>query len=214
MIRRTGTISGMEKRSVIAATRNKAKLAELSRIVGDIAGVLPLPEGLDGDPPEGDRSIEENAISKAVWWSERVPGIVIATDGGLEIPALGAMWNPAMTKRFAGSDANDLERANALLELAKRLSGNQRTIGWLEVVAVARGGALLGGFPGRGPAGILAVDVDPAEVGAGRGFWIPALWKCPEYGNRRLSSLTIEERNLRPDHWHEISAPLRRLLSS
>jgi inosine/xanthosine triphosphate pyrophosphatase family protein len=198
---------------IVAATRNRAKLAELARIAGDCAEVVPLPPDLDGEQPEGERSIEENAIAKAGWWSCRVPEIVIASDGGLEIPALGDSWNPVLTRRFAGPDATDLDRAHALLDLAADLTGEQRRIAWLEVVAVAREGELLGSFSGRGDPGYLAETVDPARIEAGHGFWIPALWRCPEFANRRLAELGENERKHLGDHWNEIAAPLRRLLS-
>jgi inosine/xanthosine triphosphate pyrophosphatase family protein len=198
---------------IVAATRNRAKIAELARVAGDFADVVPLPPDLNEEPPEGERSIEENGIEKSLWWSRRVPEIVIASDGGLEIPALGEAWNPVLTRRFAGPNATDIERAQTLLDLAASLTGEQRRIDWLEVVAVARGGHLLGSFSGRGEAGYLAETVDPARIEAGNGFWIPALWRCPDFGNRRLAELSEDERKLLADHWSEIEAPLRRLLS-
>jgi XTP/dITP diphosphohydrolase len=203
---------------LIAATRNRAKIAELTRVIGDLAEIVPLPPepAGQGEPPEGETSIEENAVAKALWWSRAIGKgrIVIATDGGLEIPALGSAWNPVRTKRFAGPEASDLDRAKALLKLAAQLDGDQRRIQWLEVVALARNGEEIARFSGRGPSGLLADDVDPADVAAGGGFWIPAIWRCPEFGDRRLSSLTEDERKVRPDHWREIDAPLRTLLSS
>src|SRR5215213_3355139 len=104
---------------LIAATRNPAKVQELARLVAGLADVAPLPNAGDGDPEDGD-SFATNAGAKAVFWSRRLDGgeIVVATDGGLLIPALGDRWDPVRTRRFAGGARTDPERAEALLALA------------------------------------------------------------------------------------------------
>src|SRR5215216_709179 len=185
---------------LIAATRNPAKVQELARLTGGLAEVVPLPAAADGDPEEG-ASFAENARAKAVFWSRRLDRgeIVVATDGGLLIPALGDRWDPARTRRFAGE--TDVERAEELLALAADLAGDERRIVWEEALALARDGAVLGCWIARSDAGLLAQDVDPAVVAAGNGFWIPALWICPEAGGRRLADLSPTERAAKPDHW-------------
>jgi inosine/xanthosine triphosphate pyrophosphatase family protein len=197
---------------LIAATRNRAKAAQLARLVAGLADVETLP--MDGeDPAEDGNSFEEIASAKAASWSRRLDRgeLVVATDGGLSIPALGDRWDPVRTRRFAGA-TSDLARAGALLALAHDLTGEQRRIFWQEALAVARDGAVLASWVATSEPGLLARDVDPAAIAAGRGFWVPALWICPECGGRRLAELSPEELAARPDHWRRLGAELRAFL--
>lgn len=199
---------------LIAATRNRAKAQELARILAGAAEVAPLP--IDAaDPPEEGNSFEENAIAKAVYWSGLLDRgeLVVGTDGGLLIPALGDRWDPLRTRRFAVGAADDVERAEALLALAEHLDGDQRRIAWQEVLAVARDGATLASWSATGEPGVLAHDVDPVLVAAGKGFWVPAVWICPDRGGRRLAELTPEELAARTDHWRLLGENLRVFLS-
>jgi inosine/xanthosine triphosphate pyrophosphatase family protein len=206
---------------LIAATRNRAKIGELQGVVGDTAKVEPLLQDISLGP-EIERSLEagretaEIAAAKAVAWSRAVGegALVIATDGGLLIPALGEAWDPTRTRRFAGEDATDLERARTLLALTADLTGEDRRIGWRESLAIARGGKLLATWSAEGPTGLLATEVDPAAIEAGGGFWIPAVWRCPELYGRLLADLTAEERSALGDHWTQLAGPVREWLSS
>jgi inosine/xanthosine triphosphate pyrophosphatase family protein len=200
---------------LIAATRNPAKVQQLAELVAGLVEVLPLPiEAGDGDAPEDGTSVAANAIAKASYWSARgdPDALVVATDGGLVIPALGDRWDPTRTRRFAGEHATGLQRAEALLRLTGGLIGDERAISWQEALAVAANGTLLANWTASDGPGVLADDVDAATIAAGNGFWIPALWRCPEYGGRRLADLTSEERAARRDHWHELGRQLRAFL--
>jgi inosine/xanthosine triphosphate pyrophosphatase family protein len=207
---------------LIAATCNEAKLAELRRLVGETAKVSPPPrdpslEDLEARPAlseaEEGSSVEEIAGAKAVAWSRILPGeLVIASDGGLLIPALGDAWDPTRTRRFAGADATDFERVEALLALASRLKGDDRQISWREAVAIAKDRELLGEWSAESEPGLLATDVDPDLVAAARGFWIDALWICPEPGGKRLARLNREQRAAFVDHWSQLESPLRQFL--
>jgi inosine/xanthosine triphosphate pyrophosphatase family protein len=207
---------------LIAATHNEAKLAELRRLVGESAKVSPLPSDISledqetrtalSEAEEG-RSVEEIAAAKAVEWSRILPGeLVIVSDGGLLIPALGDEWDPTRTRRFAGADATDYERAEALLALASSLKGKERQISWREAVAIAKDGKLLGNWSAESEPGLLATDVDSDLVAAGRGFWIEAVWMCPEAGGKHLARLNQKECARRVDHWSQLESPLRQFL--
>lgn len=203
---------------LIAATRNPAKLSELRRVIGDAAEVVPLPRDIsrEFEPDESGATIEEIAAAKVIAWSEAVDQelSVIASDGGLLIPALGTRWDPTHTRRFAGDAADDLARVHALLELTAHLTGDDRRIGWRESIAIARNGALLGQWSAESTPGLLATEVDVAAVATGEGFWLPALWCCPEYGGRLLAELTPEEKERRDDHWRRLTEPVRDWLQS
>lgn len=199
---------------LIAATTNAAKVRELSRVVGGVATVVPPPSDLT--PPPEREAIESGSIQaafariaaqKAASWSDALGGDwTIASDGGLLVPGLGAKWDPLRTRRFAGSQASDRERAERLLKMARGLGGAERRIGWIEAVAIARGGRVVAAFIVEDPPGVLAETL-PADWSAeAHGFWIPQVWLCPEVGGKRLTELSDEERAGRRDHWDRLAA--------
>ena len=65
---------------------------------------------------------------------------------------------------------------------------------------MARDGVILAEWVAHSPPGELALDL-PGDFDSGAGFWVPYIWRCPEYGGRRLSELTEHERLARRDHW-------------
>ncbi len=204
-------------RRMVAATRNPAKVERLSDLVGDLAAVSPpaLDISLEqsADQESGD-SFAEIARTKAGAWSRAIgtDDLVVASDGGILIPALADAWDPRRTRRFAGEGRTNRERADALLALAAGLEGEQRRVLWREAMAVARSGVVLATWEADGPPGLLARDYDPAWLDASDGFWMPALWVCPEYGGRRLADLAAVERAARVDHWGRLGTELRRFL--
>jgi inosine/xanthosine triphosphate pyrophosphatase family protein len=202
-------------RRIVTATRNPAKVEQLARLVGGSAPVEPPPDGVSCDDEQGD-SFETIAGAKAVGWSRLVESgaTVLASDGGLLIPALGDAWEPLRTRRFAGDCATGAERAAAVLALAADLVGADRRIGWREALAVAANGTLLAVWVAESAPGVLARDFDAQIVAAGGGFWAPAIWCCPEQGNRRLIELSDEERRHRGDHWSRLGVQLRAYLSA
>ena len=208
-------------RRVVVASDNAGKLAEMRRQVKGVARVDALschisPEIFqagEGEGEEDEPSFEAIACGKARRWSAALPGeLVVATDGGLLMPGLGAAWDPRRTRRFAGAAVGDRERADALLALAAGLERDERRIDWREALAVARDGEVLTAWVAQGPTGLLAHDYDPTRIAQSNGFWIPELWVCPEFGGRRLAELSDAERGSRNDHWARLGAALRRYL--
>ena len=103
---------------------------------------------------------------------------------------------------------------SALLAMTADLDGEARRIGWREAVALAQNGSVPKTFIAEGAPGILAREYDPGMIAAGGGFWIPALWICPEIGGKRLAELTPEERAGREDHWAMLGRAMRAYLRS
>ena len=206
-------------RRIIAATDNPSKIDQVARLVAGLADVTPPPTDRATDvedDAETGTSFEEVARAKAATWS-RATGtddLVVATDGGLLVPALGAAWDPLRTRRFAGAGASNRARADALLRLAAELEGDERRIFWREGLAVARDGRVLVAWEASGPPGLLASDYDPADLEAADGFWMPTIWLCPEFDNRRLADLTAAEAATRNDHWARLGRALRRFLAA
>jgi hypothetical protein len=94
--------------------------------------------------------------------------------------------------------------------MAGGLRGGERRIWWEEAMAIANGGEIIHVWRAIGPPGELA---DTPLFGApSGGFWVPSIWLCPEYGGKRLSELSEEQRRNRSDHWEQLGAKLRGFL--
>ena len=198
---------------IILATTNAAKIVTLSRVVSHEVDIRPLPESLLSrsmpNSVESARTIEEIAEAKAVYWSLQLPGrFVAASDGGLLIPALGDVWDPARTARVAGLNSSNRERIETVLRLAALLSGDARRIGWREALVVAVDGQVVAEWTTESPFGLLAESPPNDLPESATGFWVPYIWLCPEHGNRRLADLTDDERAARIDHWSTLGSQL------
>lgn len=125
-----------------AATSNPGKLRELL-MARDQSGlsnldVSALP-GLRGivAPPEDGETYEENAATKALYYSGFTSELVLAEDSGLEIEALGGAPG-VRSARFAGESASD--EANNTLVLQSMEGKTNRRARFVSVVALARQG--------------------------------------------------------------------------
>lgn len=206
---------------VIVATHNPEKAAALRGLLGDRTAVELLSHDISLELTEPE-SFSNQAITafKAQQASARLlsmglPNLVLATDGGLLVPGLGEAWNPSRTRRFAGPGARPDEIAAALLKRTAGLfSEEERRIGWIEAAAVALRGRLLAQFVAESPPGLLAVSIDPRLSVLTDGFWVPYVWRCPEFGGRLLVDLTDAEHASRNDHWRQLGSQLRSFFSS
>ena len=132
--------------------------------------------------------------------------MVLASDGGLVIPALGDDWESRYTHRFAGPAADDSERRRCLLELMADCSGPQRQASWIEALAIARHGQILHSWELAGGNGIIADRVP--EGPHPPGFWVFPLWYFPQYG-KYYNQLTDGEKADLGDHWAALRERVR-----
>ncbi len=125
------------KDKILLATNNPHKSEKLTWIVDGYFSRIETPKeiGLSLDVEEIGKTFEENAIIKALSFSRYYDGYVIATDGGVSIPALGRGWDGLRTKRFAGEEATDQDRIEKLLSLMKDKKGDERAMFWHEAIA-------------------------------------------------------------------------------
>jgi inosine/xanthosine triphosphate pyrophosphatase family protein len=206
--------------SLVVATRNLAKIEQLANLLLGAARVLPLPSDAHIDPEieadlENGDSIRAIAERKAAAWSEALPErLVIATDGGLLVPGLGASWDPLRTKRFAGESASDLDRANQLIDLAEGLDEDDRQIWWQEALALAAFGQVVQSWTATSGPGVLARYVDPELIAQSAGFWVPAVWRSPAHDLQQAAELPPSEFADVFSHWPQLAISLRRFLSN
>lgn len=153
---------------VIAGT-NPAKAAALKRVAA-VLGIR-CARRIDAPVDEIGPTFADNACEKAVVASRLAPGaLALASDGGLEIPALGARWDPLRTARFTAV-ADLREKALRLIELAKDLRADARAARWTEALAVARDGRVLASWTEHGPRCFVATRV-PQSASP---FWVDGL---------------------------------------
>ncbi len=197
--------------ALVLATRNPAKADQLRELLARLD--VELTEGASvPDAPD----VEEEggshlavAIGKAVAWSRALAALVVASDGGLSIPALGDGWSSLITRRGTGEEVPDEERARRLLRRMRDLDGDRRACWWTEAVAVARAGELLGAWEANGLEGYIAQDFVPPPGGT-NGFWVGGLWVTSD-GVRRWA-LSAEDTVRLGDPWMSLREPLQGLV--
>ena len=199
--------SKTRKTRILLATGNPAKQATLQWLLEDLPleTVTPRELGLTSVPDEEGETHQAIARQKAGAWSRAASMLVIASDGGLIIPALGANWESRFTHRFAGAAANDQDRLRSLLELMQPYQGAERQASWIEAVAIADQGRILTSWELTGATGLIA-DVPskgPDEDPAAEGFWVFSVWHFPKFG-KYYSQLTEAERQSLDDHWAQL----------
>lgn len=163
---------------IILATTNPAKQEALRRLLLglDVQTISLHDFGLpEQSVAEDGPTYRVNALAKATAYALAAGEAAIASDGGLEIPALGNAWDGLRTRRFAGP--SDADRLAALLELLRGVPPKRRSARFHEAVAiVAPDGTPVASVECAGPWGRLAEAPDSR---ASAGFWVPALWQYP-----------------------------------
>jgi XTP/dITP diphosphohydrolase len=160
-----------------ACSTNPGKLREFalaarSSPVPDLV-IEPLPRlGRIPTPEENAESFEENARTKAIYYSAFTSELVFADDSGLEVNALDGAPG-VRSARYAGQDATDDEN-NALL-LRNLASTPQRTARFVCVIALARSGRMIQTFHGAVEGEILWTPQGANGFGYDPLFYYPPL---------------------------------------
>ena len=102
---------------LVLATRNRHKLAEVTRLLAPMGlTVEPLPDGIELPPEDGD-TFTSNALPKARAAASATGRPAIADDSGIEAAALDG--RPGVrSARYAGPDATDEENLLKLMDEA------------------------------------------------------------------------------------------------
>jgi XTP/dITP diphosphohydrolase len=162
--------------TLVLATRNEAKLAELRRILEPLVAVEVV--GLGDVPayeevPETGATFEENALIKAREAARRTGLPAVADDSGLSVDALNGMPG-VLSARWAGSAASDAANLRLVLEQIADVPDPRRGAAFVcaavlvmpdgteQVVRGEMAGALL-----RSPRGRNGFGYDPIFVPVG-----------------------------------------------
>lgn len=123
---------------LLLGTGNKTKLDIYKDYLKDLPLEIVTPQdlGILDEPEETGQTLEENAILKARYYHERSGLPTLADDAGFEIPALNN-FPGVYSRRFAGSNASDEDRVNAIIEKMADLKGDERKAQMSVVCALA-----------------------------------------------------------------------------
>ncbi len=114
--------------TLLLATTNRGKLAELGKLLGDLpVELVSLGAALPGraQAVEDGATLEENAWIKGRAAASASMLVTLAEDSGLEVDALGG--RPGVrSARFAGEGATDAENNAALIEALNEIDDDQR----------------------------------------------------------------------------------------
>lgn len=154
---------------LLLATTNRGKAAEYQALLKglDLELVTLDQAGISQEADENFATYEENARSKAEFYSALSGLVTLADDSGLEVDTLGG--EPGVySSRYAGDNASDAERVNFLLRKLSGVVPENRTARFRCVIAVAVPGRNTVTFEGEckgrialSPAGHKGFGYDP-----------------------------------------------------
>src|SRR5271168_4631203 len=123
------------------ASSNPGKLREYRELaMSGTANVVEIPPFDESAP-----TFAENALGKALHYSRFVPGIVLADDSGLVVPALGGA--PGVhSARYAGPNATDEDRYRKLLAEMRGKKGSDRRARFVCVLTLTQAGRAIAVF--------------------------------------------------------------------
>ncbi len=185
---------------ILLGSTNPAKIDRLRECLeGWAFDFITIDELPPHEPPEeiGGTHIEI-AKAKALAWAQTSGGLAIASDGGIDIPALDPNWDSLLTRRAAGEDATDEGHIEHLLALMAHLESDaDREATWNEALAIASPSGIAQTWEVTGPTGIIQNEPSTKRI---EGFWLAGLWLFPEIG-KTYTELTKDELAHMGDPW-------------
>ena len=198
--------------SILLASTNPAKIDRLREcLTGWPFQFLTVDKLLSYEPPEErGHTHREIAESKALAWARIGKCLAIASDGGIDIPALGPNWDSLLTRRAAGEHATDQDRIEHLLALMEHLqSDEERLATWQEALTIAKPDGIVQTWEVSGPTGVVQRKPSASRI---EGFWLASLWFFPEMG-KTYTELTSDELHAIGDPWLNLKSQIRAWLS-
>jgi inosine/xanthosine triphosphate pyrophosphatase family protein len=197
-------------KEILIGSNNFSKQLEIKKLFNQTSIIIYTPDdfSLYHDPPESGSNHREIAEQKAISWSKLTNKPVISSDGGIIIPSLANEWESIHTKRNAGKNATNSERANHLVNILKDHTEQNRIAQWTESIAIAANGNLITSFNAFGPTGTITRTVTkqlPDE------FWVYPIWYFKEF-NKTYNDLTCAEKIQLKDHWQILKDDLKGFL--
>jgi XTP/dITP diphosphohydrolase len=176
-------------RSLLIATNNKGKVAEIKALLDGLGFTLLTPAelGLVLEIPEDGQTYAENASKKALAFSQASGMIALGDDSGLEVDALDGQPGLHSHRFSPRPDATDADRRRYLLEKLQDLR-RPWTAQFRATVAVA-----LPSGEVQLATGQCKGEIIPEERGT-NGFGYDPIFFIPELG-RTMAELEMDEKN-------------------
>lgn len=174
---------------LLLATGNAHKAREMREILRGFPVELATLADMPGIPAvvEDGRTLEENAVKKAIAPALASGLWTLADDTGLEVEALGG--RPGVySARYAGPDCDFAANCRKLLDEMRAVAKPQRKAVFRTVVALASPDGLVQYREGR-----LEGRISESPAGA-NGFGYDPIFYIPDEG-RTLAELSAEEKN-------------------
>jgi XTP/dITP diphosphohydrolase len=190
---------------ILVATNNAFKIDEMEWFLRGIPDIsIHYLKELENVPDveEDGETLEENAIKKAVVISKLTDWIVMTSDVGIRIDALGESWDYRRPRRILGEHATEVEKVQRMMELMKGLEGEDRKAGYPLALALARDGRLLWSKEFISYEGYIVSEPDLEGIGQNRGMG--RMWYLPKFDTTE-DKLTPEQR----DQLRDIQEPVR-----
>jgi len=126
------------------ATRNPGKIREIRKILKGLPfKIQAVDEVFSGPGPvEKALTFAENAEAKAVFYSNKIPGLVVADDSGLEVDSLGGAPG-VFSARFSRPRPTDEKNIKKLLHLMAGVPAEKRGARFVAAIALARHGKVI-----------------------------------------------------------------------
>jgi XTP/dITP diphosphohydrolase len=190
------------------ASSNSGKLAEFRALAeghesSDVCVELEALPHFESLVPfeENAPTFAENALGKALYYSQLSDGVVFADDSGLVVPALGGA--PGVhSARYAGPDASSAERNDKLLQEISGQSGAKRAAYFSCAIAVVKNRRPIAIVSNRADGEILEAPRGTGGFGYDPIFYLPSLGKT-------FAELSAKEKN----HYSHRGKAFRRVLS-
>jgi len=179
---------------ILIGTKNEYKATEIASLLEGLRDLnIHYLAGLNLDLKieEEQNTLKKNAEKKALEFSGFTDWYVLASDGGVDIPALGKKWDILKNQRTVGEDSTDLEKAQKLLELMKDLKEGNRYASYHLALALARKGKLIWSGEKVTDKGIIAEHLFNQEIPPYR--WMGHLWYYPQF-KKVFNQLSEEEK--------------------
>lgn len=169
---------------IYIASSNPGKLREFRTLAETYANVAPSAISVELLPrfeslapfEENELTFGENALGKALYYSQLSEEIVFADDSGLVVPALGGAPG-VQSARYAGPQASSAERIDKLLQELRDIPDPSRAAYFCCVIAVARHGRTLVVISNRADGEILNAPRGVGGFGYDPVFYVPTLAK-------------------------------------
>lgn len=133
--------------NIVLATRNKKKIEEIRKIMGEVISGADInvftPDDFPGclEVEEDGKTFEANAVKKALYISECTGMISIADDSGLEVDALNGAPG-VLSARYSGENADDRANCEKLLLEMKDVPHDKRSARFVCSIVIALKGAV------------------------------------------------------------------------